>query len=61
MKTLNYVKILLLCVLRLGWRLVGMMYIIPCRIATTNCVGGRGYKNIRRKTKMELKCYAVIS
>lgn len=42
MKTLNYVKILLLCVLRLGWRLVGMMYIIPCRIATTNCVGRRG-------------------
>ena len=41
MKTLNYVKILLLY-LRLGWRLVGMMYIIPCRIATTNCVGRRG-------------------
>ena len=42
MKTLNYVKILLLCVFTIGLASCVMMYIIPCRIATTNCVGRRG-------------------
>lgn len=42
MKTLNYVKILLLCVFTIGLASCGDDVYYTCRIATTNCVGRRG-------------------
>lgn len=42
MKTLNYVKILLLCVFTIGLASCGDDVYYTMQIATTNCVGRRG-------------------
>jgi hypothetical protein len=57
MKTLNYVKILLLCVFTIGLASCGDDVYYTMQNSDDKLCG----KNIRRKTKMELKCYAVIS